>query len=535
MIVKHADRRRSRGRVLLYPLPREQPACRACSGDVLTESTALELARRIRVLYDALREGLVALDEALYLALLAAAAGEHLLLVGPPGTAKSELARRLHLAFADARYFERLLTRFSVPEELFGPLSLKALERDSYERLIDGYLPSAHVAFLDEIFEANSAILNALLGILNERVFDNGAQRRPVPLACVIAASNEIPDNVPALSDRFLVRLLVEPVSDDGFDALLGATAVTPPSDEDRLRFEELSTIRDSANRVDVPGWTIDLIRSVRTALSAKGIYVSDRRWRKTIHLLRTSAVLAGRDSVVLADLGVLSHALWQQLTQRPIVDEILAKVAAETLDAEPERYRALVETLEDTLAQERNAKTGGRDDVGQLYRDPKGAVTHEAATRRHKKNRFGELLFESPTTRAPVTLEDLRGLLPDLGAVRAYASDPTKWIVDEIPHEAVVSTRRYSKDHVSARVVQVDRILQNLRSFREELGAASGVDSRQEGASEVDCLAPPRARFAESSRRALSRLTALSERLETLRRGFASLPTEEVGSEVTA
>src|SRR5690606_2513341 len=103
----------------------------------LTESTALNLARRIRGLYDALRQGLVERDEALYLALLSAAAGEHLLLVGPPGTAKSELARRLHLAFADARYFERLLTRFSVPEELFGPLSLKALERDSYERLID--------------------------------------------------------------------------------------------------------------------------------------------------------------------------------------------------------------------------------------------------------------------------------------------------------------------------------------------------------------------------------------------------------------
>lgn len=180
----------------------------------------------------------------------------------------------------DARYFERLLTRFTVPEELFGPLSLKALERDAYERLVDGYPPSAHVAFLDEIFEANSAILNALLGILNERVFDNGTRRQPTPLACVIAASNELPDGVPALSDRFLVRLLVEPVSDDAFDALLGATAAMPPADEARLRFEELATIREAADGVEVPGWAVDLVRSVRTALSGKGVYVSDRRWR---------------------------------------------------------------------------------------------------------------------------------------------------------------------------------------------------------------------------------------------------------------
>ncbi len=150
------------------------------------------LSNRVGDVYEALRAGLVERDEPLRLALLAALSGEHFLLVGPPGTAKSTLARRLHLAFR-GRYFERLLTRFTVPEELFGPLSLRGLERDVYERLTDGYLPTASIAFLDEIFKANSAILNALLGILNERVMDQGPRRDAVPLVCLIGASNELP------------------------------------------------------------------------------------------------------------------------------------------------------------------------------------------------------------------------------------------------------------------------------------------------------------------------------------------------------
>ncbi|WP_341649682.1 AAA family ATPase [Thauera humireducens] len=185
---------------------------------------------RLSPILVALEAGLVERRLPLRLALLAALSGEHTLLIGPPGTAKSVLARRVHLAFRDARYFERLLTRFTVPEELFGPLSIRALEEDRYERHTAGFLPDATVAFIDEVFKANSAILNALLTLLNEREFDNGAGRQHCPLVSVIGATNAVPEDevAEAFFDRFLVRLSVGPVSAGGFERLMLDAASVP-------------------------------------------------------------------------------------------------------------------------------------------------------------------------------------------------------------------------------------------------------------------------------------------------------------------
>ena len=279
------------------------------------------LQDRLRWLRDRLSAGLVERGVAVRLALLAALAGEHLLLVGPPGTAKSLVARRLRLAFKDARYFERLLTRFSVPEELFGPLSIKRLEEDRYERLTESYLPCAHIAFLDEIFKANSAILNALLTLLNERQFDNGTRRVQTPLLAVVAASNELPEDeqLDALFDRFLLRLHIGPVSKDAFPELLKLRGNDEPDVDSSLKLatEELEEVRKAAENVQVPGEIADLLCELRDWCASEKPPVSDRRWRKVVKLLQTSAWTCGRDSVSIWDCWLLQHCLWNRAEDR--------------------------------------------------------------------------------------------------------------------------------------------------------------------------------------------------------------------------
>ena len=156
-------------------------------------------------------------DEAVDLLTLAAVCQEHLLLIGPPGTAKTELVRRF-TELIDAQRFHYLLTRFTEPSELFGPLDLAAFHDRRFHIRTDGMLPTAEIAFLDEVFQGSSAILNTLLTLVNERVFYNGATPQPVPLISLIGASNDLPDDpvLRAFADRFPLRVQVEPVADDG-------------------------------------------------------------------------------------------------------------------------------------------------------------------------------------------------------------------------------------------------------------------------------------------------------------------------------
>ena len=318
----------------------------AKDGTASSSARREELSRKIAAATTALERGLVERETETRLLLLAACCGEHLLLLGPPGTAKSELGRRLSALCEGGQFFERLLTRFSVPEELFGPLSMKGLENDEYVRKIDGYLPSANVAFVDEIFKANSAILNSLLTILNERLFDNGSERVDVPLLCLVGASNELPESeeLDALYDRFLLRSSVEQVSAGGLGKLLslgGEAAIGSKANDHggvstsdtRLKPEDFANIRyEAAAETEVPTNVIELITDLRTFLQDKcepPVYVSDRRLLKAVQMLRVAAYTNNRDEVSEFDTLLLVNVLWQRPNEAMMIkDWILERLA---------------------------------------------------------------------------------------------------------------------------------------------------------------------------------------------------------------
>jgi len=292
------------------------------------ETARAEAVARLRALREALSARLVERDAAIDGALAALVAGQHVLLLGPPGTAKSLLARLLCEGIADATFFGRLLTRFTTPEELFGPLDLAALEAGRYERLVEGYLPTAHVAFLDEVFKASSAILNALLTLLNERKFHNGVAAHDVPLLCLVGASNEVPDEagLAALYDRFLARFWIEPVTEQrGFYRMLRGEGETEPLP--RLGLGDLAILRQAALAIPLEDETLELLFRLRRDLDKRGVFVSDRRYRQILDYLRAQALLSGRDRVDDEIFATVDAALWSDPDEIDAVRDAVGEV----------------------------------------------------------------------------------------------------------------------------------------------------------------------------------------------------------------
>ncbi|WDL99723.1 AAA family ATPase [Alicyclobacillus sp. ALC3] len=267
-------------------------------------------------------------DEVVEGLLTALVANVHILLIGPPGSAKSAITVALSGLIDGFDYFQWLLTKFSTPEELFGPYDLAKLKTGQYERITDGKLPTAHMGYLDEIFKANSAILNALLTVINERVFYNGTRRDVSPLKTLIGTSNEYPmeEELQAVFDRFMLRYEPTYVKEDAHfvDMLLQASVAAPAP----ITLAELEILQDAASQIHIDQAIADALVSLKADLAQEGIFLSDRRWVQVVkQLLPARAVLAGRDHIVLEeDAEILIHALWEDPSQQSTVASIVRK-----------------------------------------------------------------------------------------------------------------------------------------------------------------------------------------------------------------
>jgi MoxR-like ATPase len=307
--------------------------------------SSLTIRQKVVALLEALCHGLYEREEPVHLSLLASIAGESIFLLGPPGVGKSLIARRLKYAFLDGISFEYLMSKFSTPDEVFGPVSIKKLkEEDKYERLTERYLPGANIVFLDEIWKAGPAIQNALLTILNEKIYRNGEEDIKVNIRGIITASNELPPknaNLAPIWDRFLLRLEMGNIKEfqNFLEMITDVKDVYKDDVADHLKLsnEELDNWSVQIDQVTIGPEVLNTIQLVKVKLAEHNarttggdpIIVHDRRWKKIIRLLRTSAFLNGRNKVDLMDCFLMYHCLWGSPAQRVKIREILTDAVA--------------------------------------------------------------------------------------------------------------------------------------------------------------------------------------------------------------
>ena len=313
------------------------------------------------MLIDWMSQGVFEKEQVIAVALLCAVAGENIFLLGPPGTAKSLVASRLKKVFKDGRSFDYLMSRFSTPDEIFGPISISRLKNDDrYERLTAGYLPEAHVVFLDEIWKAGPSIQNTLLTVINEHVFHNGGQVIPTPMKVLIAASNELPakdEGLEALWDRFLMRMVSNCItSESAFFKMIATDSanIEPLADQLCITDELYMRWQQESKAVTLSEPVVAAIKALRKILDAKEkddgstlrYYVSDRRWRKAYRLMQTSAYLNGRSEINLSDYLLLTHSFWNDVESIPVVLDAFGESIAKSTIAQLEKVEKSIRQL---------------------------------------------------------------------------------------------------------------------------------------------------------------------------------------------
>lgn len=392
------------------------------------------MLERFKQLLGEMNRGIYEKETEISLSLLAALAGESIILLGPPGVAKSMVARQLKTAFRDAQSFEYLMSRFSTPDEIFGPVSIQKLKTsDTYERAMEGYLPTADVVFLDEIWKAGPAIQNTLLTVINEKIFRNGNREMHLPLKLLVAASNELPakgEGLEALWDRFVIRIESRPIkleknframlldshadflgptdSTDfsGFTGGLGHADFADNADFSDLKItsEEYAEWAEKICKIGVKEEVLDAISAIRKSLRAvnvdeaaerRNIYVSDRRWKNIVRLLRTSAFMQDREEVDICDLLPIYHCLWQEPEERDAIRNIVIRALFSPFaDKLVEMKNALAEDIK--YHRVRRNPEDGRDYEGEIETLSDGLSSLE--------RQLGENLFASADDKAEIS-----------------------------------------------------------------------------------------------------------------------------------
>jgi MoxR-like ATPase len=289
------------------------------------------LERAAKAIQGAVRgaaRGLVEREVLVELIALSAIAEEHLLVIGEPGTAKSEAVRRVALALG-GQYFEYLLGRFTEPSEIFGPIDFTKLQAGKVETVTSGMLPEAEIAFLDEVFLGSTAILNTLLAVLNERRYRRGHSKMNVPLRICVGAANALPEDaaLAAFADRFLVRVFVSPVPDSELESLLTAGLSRPSEDAPKATLRELDALAQARKRVDLSRVQPTIAQAVRLLRKA-GISLTDRRIVRSQNLVAAATVVSGRLQASSRDLWPLVYAVptaIEQETARETLRDLFA------------------------------------------------------------------------------------------------------------------------------------------------------------------------------------------------------------------